>query len=95
MRVHVVPGQVRWRWCHRCRTWSALEVGVYALPDDGPPDLIGTFEGCTGCDPDLFAPGLDLPPDGGTDTDGGPPMTNPTPNPDPDPRPDDDERTGF
>ncbi len=59
MRVHVVPGQVTFRWCDRCASFAALEVGVYALIDTvppEPPDLIGTFTGCTGCDPDLFKP---------------------------------------
>lgn len=59
MRVHVVPGQVAYRWCDRCASFAALEVGVYALADADPPeppDLIGTFTGCEGCDPDLFRP---------------------------------------
>ncbi len=59
MHIHVVPGQVTFRWCDRCASFAALEVGVYALTDADPPEppsLVGTFTGCTGCDPDLFAP---------------------------------------
>lgn len=52
--IHVVPGQVRWRWCCRCQSWSALEVGVYTLSGVEPPELVGTFTGCEHCDPDLF-----------------------------------------
>lgn len=54
MRLHVVPGQVRERWCRHCSTWSAVDVGVYLIGDDGPPELVGTLEGCPTCDPDMF-----------------------------------------
>lgn len=64
MSIHVVPGQVRWRWCPRCHSYAALEVGVYVLADDAP-ELIGTFTGCTACDPDLLGPD-----DAPTDKDG-------------------------
>lgn len=59
MTVLVVPGQIRYRWCPRCQSHAGLEVGVYALTCDvppRPPDLVGTFTGCTTCDPDLFKP---------------------------------------
>lgn len=54
MRLHVVPGQIRWLWCPRCASFAGLEVGVYVLPDDGPPELVGTFSACSRCDPDVF-----------------------------------------
>jgi hypothetical protein len=50
--VRVVPGQHRHRWCRRCHSWSALDVGVYGGAD--PPALIGTFTACPQCDPDVF-----------------------------------------
>jgi hypothetical protein len=88
MSVHVVPGQVLYRWCQRCQAYTALEVGVYTLGSDGPPELVGTFQGCTGCDPDLFTP-TDSPPPGGQTpaTEEDVTMTNPTPQPDPQPNP--------
>ncbi len=96
MGIYVVPGQIRWRWCPRCASYAALEVGVYALSGDSPPDLAGTFDGCTGCDPDLFAPAADSPPSGGVGVPEGAAMTNPTPVPEPDPQPEpDDDQPGF
>ncbi len=65
MGIFVVPGQVRFRWCSRCQSFAALEVGVYALAGDEAPDLVGTFEGCQTCDPDLFQSSADSPPTGG------------------------------
>ena len=93
MQLHVVPGQVRFRWCGRCRSWSALEVGVYALASGDPPEppaLIGTFEGCQHCDPDLLAPVDDSPPHGGVNEEAA--MTNPRPVPEPEPKPTDEDQ---
>lgn len=97
MGIHVVPGQIRWRWCGRCASYAALEVGVYTLAGDNPPDLVGTFDGCTNCAPDLFARAADSPPQGGVDgVSEGAAMTNPTPVPAPTPEPEpDDDRPGF
>lgn len=96
MRVWVIPGQVNHRWCCRCSSFAALEVGVYALGADGPPDLIGTYTGCTTCDPDLLRPFADSPPPGGvTPTEEAAVLNHPIPEPAPVPEPDEDQDPQF
>lgn len=51
--VQTATGSPRREWCDHCLTTARLVVNVYALSDDGP-HRIGTFSGCTRCDPHLF-----------------------------------------
>lgn len=51
--VHVATGEPRREWCDRCLTTARLVVDLYDLRSNGP-HRIGTFAGCTRCDPHLF-----------------------------------------
>lgn len=45
-------------WCDRCLTSAAIEFDIYGLAVvRGEPHIcsLGSFRGCTTCDPDLFA----------------------------------------
>lgn len=51
--VQIAAGEGRQAWCDRCLTSAAIELGVYALGEDGP-SRVGTFRACTRCDPEMF-----------------------------------------
>ncbi len=55
--VTIDPGAERQIWCGRCLTSAAVTFDVYAFSGDSlDAHQVGTFSGCTRCDPHLFDP---------------------------------------
>ncbi len=54
--VRISTGSERQEWCDRCLTSAAISVDLYAFTGDSlDAHQVGTFAGCTRCDPDKFA----------------------------------------
>jgi hypothetical protein len=49
VRVHLVAGAPRRRWCHGCHTSAGVDVTVYALTDTAGPFPVGEVSVCARC----------------------------------------------